>query len=70
MFADGASPWTAVGEIRSQGVELEGRAQVTDNLDLLANLYVYRHGITEDARCFEHWANCLFFVPDHAPYLG
>ncbi|PMG25763.1 TonB-dependent siderophore receptor [Vibrio splendidus] len=61
---DGASPWTAVGEIRSQGIELEGRAQVTDNLDLLANYTYTDMEITEDKDA-SNIGQTPVFVPDH-----
>ncbi|MFA0121675.1 TonB-dependent siderophore receptor, partial [Vibrio sp. 10N.261.48.A2] len=61
---DGASPWTSVGEIRSQGIELEGRAQVTDNLDVLANYTYTDMEITED-RNASNIGQTPVFVPDH-----
>ncbi|MGR5557521.1 TonB-dependent siderophore receptor [Vibrio fortis] len=65
---DGASPWTAVGEIRSQGLELEGRAEVTDNLDVIANYTYTDMEITED-KDTSNIGQTPVFVPDHTANL-
>ena len=65
---DGNAPWEAVGEVRSQGLELEGRSAVTDNLDVIANYTYTDMEITKD----ENPANVgqqAIYVPDHAANL-
>ncbi|MGF1751300.1 TonB-dependent siderophore receptor [Vibrio cionasavignyae] len=65
---DGNAPWEAVGEVRSQGLELEGRSAINDNLDIIANYTYTDMEITKD----EDQANVgqsAIYVPDHAANL-
>ncbi|WCE28861.1 TonB-dependent siderophore receptor [Vibrio sp. SCSIO 43137] len=65
---DGASPYRAVGEVRSQGIELEGRAIINDNLDLKANYTYTDMEITEDQNK-TNIGETPVFVPDHTASL-
>ncbi|WP_406707677.1 TonB-dependent siderophore receptor [Vibrio methylphosphonaticus] len=65
---DGNAPWEAVGEVRSQGLELEGHSAVTESLDIIANYTYTDMEITKD----DNQANVgqkAIYVPDHAANL-
>ncbi|MGV2988706.1 TonB-dependent siderophore receptor [Vibrio sp. E150_011] len=65
---DGASPYEAIGEVRSQGLEVEGKTLINDNLDIIANYTYTNMEITED----EDQSNVgqqFIYVPDHAANL-
>ncbi|GAL32753.1 ferrichrome-iron receptor [Vibrio maritimus] len=65
---DGASPYEAIGEVRSQGLELEGRTLVNDNLDLIANYTYTDMEITKDENP-NNVGQKAIYVPDHTANL-
>ncbi|GAL24804.1 ferrichrome-iron receptor [Vibrio variabilis] len=65
---DGASPYEAIGEVRSQGLELEGRTLVNDNLDVIANYTYTDMEITKDENP-NNVGQKAIYVPDHAANL-
>ncbi|USD66051.1 TonB-dependent siderophore receptor [Vibrio sp. SCSIO 43136] len=63
---DGSQPYyTAIGEIRSQGLELEGRTVINDNLDIIANYTYTDMEVTED-QDKTNIGQVPVFVPDHS----
>ncbi|BCL70596.1 ligand-gated channel protein [Vibrio nigripulchritudo] len=65
---DGASPYTAIGEVRSRGLELEARTMLSDNLDVIAN-YTYTDIETTKDNNPANVGQVPVFVPKEAANL-
>lgn len=57
-----SSPWQQTGEVRTRGAELEARAEITDNISLLAAYSYTDQEVTESAQ-----ANILGKTPARIP---
>ncbi|WP_104401756.1 TonB-dependent siderophore receptor [Vibrio penaeicida] len=65
---DGASPYTAIGEVRSRGLELEARTLLSENLDVIAN-YTYTDIETTKDDNPDNIGQVPVFVPEQAANL-
>ncbi|PKF78974.1 TonB-dependent siderophore receptor [Vibrio sp. vnigr-6D03] len=66
--ATGSDPYTQIGEVRSQGLELEGQTLISDNLELIANYTYTDTEITKDGDASKV-GQVPVFVPEQAANL-